>query len=95
MAMTTAPSPARWAVAAVLGYLALLPVAGRAAVEFDTALAQPLSAAIADHASEPADRLAIITGEGLGIPAGPPGPARLRILPTLDEARRARWSQAR
>ncbi|GAA4630956.1 hypothetical protein GCM10023196_058420 [Actinoallomurus vinaceus] len=94
MVITIAPSPARWAVAAALGYLALLPIAGRAAIEFDAALTQPLSAASADHASEPAERLAVITGDGLGI-TDPPRPARLRTLPTLDPSRRARWSQAR
>jgi hypothetical protein len=85
---STRLTPARWMIAVILGYLALLPVAGRAlAVEFDTTPTQRPPVATTGHSPELADPHGAIIDDALRITLPPS--VRLRDLPTPGPGRRS------
>jgi hypothetical protein len=84
---STPLTPARWMIAVILGYLALLPVAGQAlAVEFDTTSAQRPPVATTGYSPEPADPHGAIIDDARRITLPPA--VRLRDLPTPGPGRR-------
>jgi hypothetical protein len=83
----TASTPARWVIAIILGYLALLPVTGQAlAMEFDATSTHRPAVATTGHAPEPADPHGLIIDDVRRITLPPA--VRLRGLPTPGPGRR-------
>jgi hypothetical protein len=84
---STLLTPARWMVAVILGYLALLPVASQAlAVEFDETPMQRPPVATTSQSPELADPHGVVIDDARRITLPPA--VRLRDLPTPGPGRR-------